>query len=199
MFKLYGAPQKVHSDEDVRIRGANGWCVSALNVQVSTRVHYTHSPKNWLSGSKAMDNPHGPQGHGAEPIGGETGWGCTACILRHVATETCYQAAPQLLRHGGSPSVWHNSGGPTLLEGHMAQVIQRQCFCTACALHAHCSEPPFFVSEITNLLVFFNFEPKKCLCVPTSWGLYGAEWDKRLFSLCTFQSFLLCWRFWQPW
>ena len=36
--------------------------------------------------------------------------------------------------------------------------------------------PPFFGSKITNLLVFFDFEPKKCFRVPTPWGLYGAEW-----------------------
>ena len=30
-----------------------------------------------------------------------------------------------------------------------------------------------------NLLVFFDFEPKKCFRVPTLWGLYGAEWDER--------------------
>ena len=45
--------------------------------------------------------------------------------------------------------------------------------------------PPFFGSKIMNLLVFFDFEPKKCFRVPTLWGLYGAEWDKRLCSLCT--------------
>ena len=40
----------------------------------------------------------------------------------------------------------------------------------------------FFGSKIMNLLVFFDFEPKKCF----------------LRSLCTFQPFLLCWRFWRP-
>ena len=40
--------------------------------------------------------------------------------------------------------------------------------------------PPFFGSKIMNLLVFFDFEPKKCFRVPTLWGLYGAEWDERL-------------------
>ena len=38
---------------------------------------------------------------------------------------------------------------------------------------------PFFRSKLMNLLVFFNFEPKKCFRVPTPWGLYGAEWDER--------------------
>ena len=33
--------------------------------------------------------------------------------------------------------------------------------------------PPFFGSKITNLLVFFDFEPKKCFRVPTPWGLYA--------------------------
>ena len=59
--------------------------------------------------------------------------------------------------------------------------------------------PPFLGSKIMNLLVFFDFEPKKCSRVPTLWGLYGLEWDERLCSLCTFQPFLLCCRFWQPW
>ena len=39
--------------------------------------------------------------------------------------------------------------------------------------------PPFFGSKMMNLLVFFDFEPKKCFWVPTLWGLYGAEWDER--------------------
>ena len=30
-----------------------------------------------------------------------------------------------------------------------------------------------------NLLVFFDFEPKKCFRVPTPWGLYGAEGASR--------------------
>ena len=46
--------------------------------------------------------------------------------------------------------------------------------------------PPFFGSKIMNLLVFFDFEPKQCFRVPTLWGLYGAEWDERSRSLCTF-------------
>ena len=33
----------------------------------------------------------------------------------------------------------------------------------------------FFVYNIMNLLVFFDFEPQKCFRVPTPWGLYGAE------------------------
>ena len=37
----------------------------------------------------------------------------------------------------------------------------------------------FFGSNRLNLLVFVNFEPKKCFEVPTPWGLYGAEWDER--------------------
>ena len=48
--------------------------------------------------------------------------------------------------------------------------------------------PPFFGSKIMNLLVFFDFEPKKCFRVPTPWGLYGTEWDERLCSLCTFSA-----------
>ena len=38
-------------------------------------------------------------------------------------------------------------------------------------------EALFWGSKIMNLLVFFDFEPKKCFRVPTSWGLYGAVWD----------------------
>ena len=37
------------------------------------------------------------------------------------------------------------------------------------------NRPPFFGSKIRNLLVFFDFKPKKCFRVPTPWGLYGAE------------------------
>ena len=58
--------------------------------------------------------------------------------------------------------------------------------------------PPFFGLKIMNLLVFFYFEPKTCFRVPTPWGLYGMEWDERFYSLCTFQPFLVCWRFWRP-
>ena len=53
--------------------------------------------------------------------------------------------------------------------------------------------PPFFGSKIMNLLVFSILSRKR---VPTPWGLYGAEWDER--CLCTFEPFLLCWRFWRP-
>ena len=61
------------------------------------------------------------------------------------------------------------------------------------------NDPPFFFgSKMMNLLVFFYFEPKKCFRVPNPWGLYGGEWDERLCSLCTFQPFLVCWRFWRP-
>ena len=58
--------------------------------------------------------------------------------------------------------------------------------------------PPFFWVENHESLVFFDFEPKKCFRIPTLWVLYGAEWDERLCSLCTFQPFLLCWGFWRP-
>ena len=30
--------------------------------------------------------------------------------------------------------------------------------------------PIFLGSQIMNLLVFFDFEPKKCFSVPTPWG-----------------------------
>ena len=39
--------------------------------------------------------------------------------------------------------------------------------------------PPFFGSKIMNLLVFFDFGPKKFFRVPTLWGLYVAEWGER--------------------
>ena len=45
-FEPYGAPKQVHSDEDVRIRSDTGWykrVLSALNVEVSTGVPYTHT------------------------------------------------------------------------------------------------------------------------------------------------------------
>ena len=59
------------------------------------------------------------------------------------------------------------------------------------------TDPPFFWAENHESFgFFFDFEPKKCFRVPTPWGLYGAEWDERLCTLCTFQPFLLCWRFW---
>ena len=44
------------------------------------------------------------------------------------------------------------------------------------------NDPLFFGLKIMNLLVFFDFEPKKCFRVPTPWGLYGAEWDEHLCS-----------------
>ena len=50
--------------------------------------------------------------------------------------------------------------------------------------------PPFFRSETMNPLVLFHIEPKKCLQVPTPWGLYGTEWDKRLCRLYTFSAIL---------
>ena len=52
--------------------------------------------------------------------------------------------------------------------------------------------PPFFGSKIMNLLVFSILSRKSFSRDPTLWGLYGAEWDERLCSLCTFQPFLLC-------
>ena len=52
--------------------------------------------------------------------------------------------------------------------------------------------PPLFGSQIVNLLLILDFEPKKCFRVPTPWVLYGAERDERSCLLCTFQQFLLC-------
>ena len=48
--------------------------------------------------------------------------------------------------------------------------------------------PPFLVRKNMNLLVFFDFEPKKCFRVRTPESLYGAVWDERLCSLCTFSA-----------
>ena len=59
-------------------------------------------------------------------------------------------------------------------------------------------DSPFFGAKIMNPLVFFDFKPKNCFRVHTVWGLYGAELDERLCSLCTFQAFLLCWGFRRP-
>ena len=45
-FEHYGAPQKVHSDADVRIRSSTGWykrVLDALNVHITTGVPYTHT------------------------------------------------------------------------------------------------------------------------------------------------------------
>ena len=58
---------------------------------------------------------------------------------------------------------------------------------------------PFFALKIMNLLVGFDFEPKKCFQVPSPQGLYGAEWDERFCNLCSSQLFLLCWQFWALW
>ena len=49
--------------------------------------------------------------------------------------------------------------------------------------------PPFFGLKIMNLLVFFDFEPKKCFRVPTLWGLYGAKWDERFAVYALFSHF----------
>ena len=46
--------------------------------------------------------------------------------------------------------------------------------------------PSFVGSKLMNLLVSFDFEPKKRFQVPTPWGLYGAEWDE---PLCSFLHF----------
>ena len=48
------------------------------------------------------------------------------------------------------------------------------------------NDPPFFWIENHESFGFFDFGPKKCFRVLTPWGLYGAEWDARLCSLCTF-------------
>ena len=45
-FEPYGAPKQVHSDEDVRIRSDTGSykrVLNAVNVEVVTGVHYTHT------------------------------------------------------------------------------------------------------------------------------------------------------------
>ena len=43
-FCVYGAPKKISSDEQVRVRSDNGWyrrVLRSLNVQVSTGIPYT--------------------------------------------------------------------------------------------------------------------------------------------------------------
>ena len=45
-FEHYGAPKKVHSNNDVRIRSVAGWykrVLDALKVHVTTSVPYTHT------------------------------------------------------------------------------------------------------------------------------------------------------------
>ena len=49
--------------------------------------------------------------------------------------------------------------------------------------------PLFIVSEMMNLLLFFDLEAKKCFRVMTPWGLYGATLDERFCSLCIFEPF----------
>ena len=47
-FEHNGAPDEVHSDEDVTIRSNKGLCkhvLNALNVQITTWVPYTHTSK----------------------------------------------------------------------------------------------------------------------------------------------------------
>ena len=45
-FCVYGAPKEINSDEDVRVRSDTGWykrVLRSLNVQVATRIPYTHT------------------------------------------------------------------------------------------------------------------------------------------------------------
>ena len=45
-FYVYGAPKEIKSDEDVRVRCDTGWyktVLRSLNVQVSTKIPYTHT------------------------------------------------------------------------------------------------------------------------------------------------------------
>ena len=48
--------------------------------------------------------------------------------------------------------------------------------------------PPFFGSQIMNLFVFFDFEPKKFFRVPTPWALCGAQWDERFTQFMHFSA-----------
>ena len=46
LFRVYGAPKEINSDEDVRVRTDTGWykgLLRSLNVQVSTGIPYTHT------------------------------------------------------------------------------------------------------------------------------------------------------------
>ena len=45
-FCVYGAPAKIHADEDVRVRSDTGWynrVLRSLKVQVSTGIPYAHT------------------------------------------------------------------------------------------------------------------------------------------------------------
>ena len=47
-FCVYGGPKEMNSDKDVRVRSDTGWykrVLRSLNVQVSTRISYTHTSK----------------------------------------------------------------------------------------------------------------------------------------------------------
>ena len=56
-FEHYGAPKKVHSDEDIRIRSDTGWykrVLDALNVHVTTGVPYTHTANPLCEGQNRV-------------------------------------------------------------------------------------------------------------------------------------------------
>ena len=48
--------------------------------------------------------------------------------------------------------------------------------------------PPFFASKIMNLLVFFDFEPKKCFRVPTLWGFVWGGMGRALMQFMHFSA-----------
>ena len=83
-------------------------------------------------------------------------------------------------------SFWSGAPQTPPLETHFFEVLREGGGGWGGVKNVEKMTPPFFGSQIMNLLVFFDFEPKKCFRVPTPLGLYGAEWDERLCSLCTF-------------
>ena len=48
--------------------------------------------------------------------------------------------------------------------------------------------PPFFGSKIMNLLVFFDFEPKKCFRVPTPLGFVWGGLGRALMQFMHFPA-----------
>ena len=83
-------------------------------------------------------------------------------------------------------SFWSGAPQTPPLETHFFKVLWEGGGVGGAVKTVEKMTPPFFGSKIMNLLVFFDFEPKKCFRVPTPLGLYGAKWDERSCSLCTF-------------
>ena len=54
------------------------------------------------------------------------------------------------------------------------------------------NDPPFFGSKIMNLLVFFDFEPKKVFPGPDSMGFVWGGVGRALMQFMHFSAILLC-------